>query len=142
GGCGRHPARLPPVRAPDPPARRPGRASGQGGDRDGGVLPDAPAPSARLPASGPQGRGFPGIGAGLARGPGLAHVLGARGLRRRAGGRGDPALLQPMTKILYVSTSTTLGGAEKTVYTLATCVHPKDFPVVGVVSLKPKGHYA
>jgi len=45
-------------------------------------------------------------------------------------------------KILYVTTSTTVGGAEKTVFTLATLMDPKRFPVVGVVSLKAKGHYA
>ena len=47
-----------------------------------------------------------------------------------------------MPKILYVSTSTTLGGAEKTLYTLATLLDPKKHQVVGVVSLKPEGIYA
>ena len=47
-----------------------------------------------------------------------------------------------MTRILYVSTSTTLGGAEKTLYTLATLVDPEKFEVVGIVSLKPLGKYA
>jgi len=46
-----------------------------------------------------------------------------------------------MPKILFVSTSTTLGGAEKTLFTLATGVAPERFPVVGVVSLKPLGLY-
>jgi len=45
-------------------------------------------------------------------------------------------------KILYVSTSTTLGGAEKTLFTLATLIDPKLCQVAGVVSLKPKGAYA
>lgn len=47
-----------------------------------------------------------------------------------------------MKKILYVSTSTTVGGAEKTLYTLATLVDPKICRVAGVISLKGKGHYA
>ena len=47
-----------------------------------------------------------------------------------------------MARILFVSTSTTLGGAEKTVYTLATLLDPSRFQVAGVVSLKPEGHYA
>lgn len=48
----------------------------------------------------------------------------------------------PPLRILYVSTSTTVGGAEKTLYTLATLVDPARFKVAGVVSLKPRGHYA
>jgi len=47
-----------------------------------------------------------------------------------------------MARILYVSTSTTVGGAEKTLYTLATLVDPKVCEVAGVVSLKPKGPFA
>lgn len=47
-----------------------------------------------------------------------------------------------MRRILYVSTSTTLGGAEKTLYTLATLVDPRVCRVAGVVSIKEKGHYA
>jgi glycosyltransferase involved in cell wall biosynthesis len=47
-----------------------------------------------------------------------------------------------MRKVLYVSTSTTQGGAEKTLYTLATLLDPKQFQVAGVVSLKPKGVFA
>ncbi|MBI3548579.1 MAG: glycosyltransferase [Elusimicrobia bacterium] len=47
-----------------------------------------------------------------------------------------------MTRILYVSTSTTVGGAEKTLYTLATLIDPRKFQVAGIVSLKPKGFYA
>lgn len=47
-----------------------------------------------------------------------------------------------MARILYVSTSTTIGGAEKTVYTLATLLDPKRHQVCGVVSLKPEGDYA
>ncbi|MFH1723652.1 MAG: glycosyltransferase [Elusimicrobiota bacterium] len=47
-----------------------------------------------------------------------------------------------MKKLLYVSTSSTRGGAEKTLYTLATLLDPKLCQVCGVVSLKPKGPYA
>ncbi len=46
-----------------------------------------------------------------------------------------------MARILYVSTSTTVGGAEKTLYTLATLTDPKRHQVVGVVSVKPVGAY-
>lgn len=46
------------------------------------------------------------------------------------------------TRVLYVSTSSTIGGAEKTLYTLATSINPKFFNVAGVVSLKAKGAYA
>ncbi len=47
-----------------------------------------------------------------------------------------------LKKILYVSTSTTQGGAEKTLYTLATLLDPKLYQVAAVVSLKAKGVYA
>ena len=47
-----------------------------------------------------------------------------------------------MKRVLFVSTSTTLGGAEKTLYTLATLLDPKRFQVAGAVSLKPSGVYA
>ncbi len=47
-----------------------------------------------------------------------------------------------MARILFVSTSTTLGGAEKTLYSLATLLDPKRHPIAGVVSLKPEGEYA
>ena len=47
-----------------------------------------------------------------------------------------------MARILYVSTSTTIGGAEKTLYTLATLLDPKRHQVCGVVSVKPEGAYA
>lgn len=47
-----------------------------------------------------------------------------------------------MARILYVSTSTTVGGAEKTLYTLATLLDPRRHEVCGVVSLKPEGPYA
>lgn len=47
-----------------------------------------------------------------------------------------------MIRILFVSTSTTVGGAEKTLYTLATLLDPARFKVAGVVSLKPLGEYA
>ena len=46
-----------------------------------------------------------------------------------------------MLRILFVSTSTTLGGAEKTLFSLATRIDPKQFEVAGVVSLKPLGAY-
>lgn len=47
-----------------------------------------------------------------------------------------------MARVLFVSTSTTVGGAEKTLYTLATLLDPKRHQVVGVVSVKPEGPYA
>lgn len=47
-----------------------------------------------------------------------------------------------LKKVLYVTTSTTQGGAEKTLYTLATLLDPKQFQVAGVVTLKPKGVFA
>ena len=47
-----------------------------------------------------------------------------------------------MARILFVSTSTTVGGAEKTVYTLATLLDPKVHQVAGVISVKPLGAYA
>lgn len=47
-----------------------------------------------------------------------------------------------MKKILFVSTSSGIGGAEKTLFTLATLLDPKKCKVVAIVSLKPKGHYA
>lgn len=47
-----------------------------------------------------------------------------------------------MSRVLFVSTSTTLGGAEKTLYSLATLLDPKKFAVAGVVSLKAPGAYA
>lgn len=47
-----------------------------------------------------------------------------------------------MARILFVTTSTTLGGAEKTVFALATLLDHRRYPVVGVVSVKPEGHYA
>lgn len=47
-----------------------------------------------------------------------------------------------MAKILFVSTSTTVGGAEKTLFTLATLLDPRRYQVAAVVSLKPEGHYA
>jgi glycosyltransferase involved in cell wall biosynthesis len=47
-----------------------------------------------------------------------------------------------MPKILFVSTSTTIGGAEKTLFTLASRLDAKQFQVCGVVSLKPTGHFA
>lgn len=46
-----------------------------------------------------------------------------------------------MSRILFVSTSTTVGGAEKTVYSLATLLDPARFEVCGVVSVKPLGAY-
>ena len=47
-----------------------------------------------------------------------------------------------MARILFVSTSTTVGGAEKTLFALATLIDHRRFPIAGVVSLKPQGHYA
>ena len=47
-----------------------------------------------------------------------------------------------MARILFVSTSTTVGGAEKTLFALATLLDHRRYPVAGVVSLKPEGHYA
>lgn len=47
-----------------------------------------------------------------------------------------------MPRILFVSTSTTVGGAEKTLFSLATLLDPRRFDVAGVVSLKPFGPYA
>ncbi|MFI5360721.1 MAG: glycosyltransferase [Elusimicrobiota bacterium] len=47
-----------------------------------------------------------------------------------------------MARVLFVSTSTTVGGAEKTLFALATLLDPRRFPVAGVVSLKAEGHYA
>jgi len=47
-----------------------------------------------------------------------------------------------LARILYVSTSTTIGGAEKTLYTLATLLDPKRHQAAGVVSVKPEGDYA
>ncbi|MBI5597088.1 MAG: glycosyltransferase [Elusimicrobia bacterium] len=47
-----------------------------------------------------------------------------------------------MPRVLYVSTSTTVGGAEKTLFTLATLIDPNVATLAGVVSLKPKGYYA
>jgi glycosyltransferase involved in cell wall biosynthesis len=47
-----------------------------------------------------------------------------------------------LARILFVSTSTTVGGAEKTLFALATLLDHRRYPVAGVVSLKPEGHYA
>lgn len=47
-----------------------------------------------------------------------------------------------MAKILFVSTSTTVGGAEKTLFALATLLDHRRFETASVVSLKPEGHYA
>jgi glycosyltransferase involved in cell wall biosynthesis len=47
-----------------------------------------------------------------------------------------------VAKILFVSTSTTVGGAEKTLYALATLLDPRKHSVAGVVSLKAEGAYA
>ena len=47
-----------------------------------------------------------------------------------------------MIRILFVSTSTTVGGAEKTLHTLATKIDPGRFKVVGIVSVKKAGAYA
>src|SRR2546425_4425072 len=47
-----------------------------------------------------------------------------------------------MIRVLYVSTSTALGGAEKTICLLATRLDPQRFETAGVVSVKPKGEYS
>jgi glycosyltransferase involved in cell wall biosynthesis len=47
-----------------------------------------------------------------------------------------------MPSVLFVSTSTTLGGAEKTLFTLASRLGTGELQVAGVVGLKPPGHYA
>ena len=47
-----------------------------------------------------------------------------------------------MTRILFTTTSTTVGVAEKTLYALTTLLDPKRCEVTGVVSLKPLGAYA
>ncbi|MEK7390456.1 MAG: glycosyltransferase [Elusimicrobiota bacterium] len=47
-----------------------------------------------------------------------------------------------MARILFVSTSTTIGGAEKTLHALATTLDPAAHSVAGVISLKPEGDYA
>jgi glycosyltransferase involved in cell wall biosynthesis len=47
-----------------------------------------------------------------------------------------------VARVLFVSTSTTVGGAEKTLFELATRLDPRRFAVAGVVSLKPEGRYA
>jgi glycosyltransferase involved in cell wall biosynthesis len=47
-----------------------------------------------------------------------------------------------VARILFVSTSTTVGGAEKTLFALATLIDHRRYKVAGVVSLKPEGHYA
>lgn len=47
-----------------------------------------------------------------------------------------------MSRVLFVSTSTTVGGAEKTLFNLATLLDPGAFQVAGVISLKPEGEYA
>lgn len=50
--------------------------------------------------------------------------------------------LTRLTRILFVATSTTVGGAEKTLFSLATALDPRRLTVAGVVSLKPAGDYA
>ncbi|MBI4051193.1 MAG: glycosyltransferase [Elusimicrobia bacterium] len=45
-------------------------------------------------------------------------------------------------KIVFVITSTTIGGAEKTLYILATHLKSSEFEVATVISLKPLGPYA
>jgi hypothetical protein len=47
-----------------------------------------------------------------------------------------------VSRILFVSTSTTVGGAEKTLFNLATLLDHQAFQVAGAVSLKPEGEYA
>ncbi|MBI4371810.1 MAG: glycosyltransferase [Elusimicrobia bacterium] len=45
-------------------------------------------------------------------------------------------------RVLFVGTSTTIGGAEKTLFTLASRLDRSRFDVAGVVSLKPEGPFA
>ena len=45
-------------------------------------------------------------------------------------------------KILYVITSTTLGGAEKALFEVVTRLDRKRFTPCAVISLKPEGVYA
>jgi glycosyltransferase involved in cell wall biosynthesis len=45
-------------------------------------------------------------------------------------------------RVLFVTTSTTLGGAEKTVFCLTTLLNPRHYQVISVVSLKSFGTYA
>jgi glycosyltransferase involved in cell wall biosynthesis len=47
-----------------------------------------------------------------------------------------------VAKILFVSTSTTIGGAEKTLVTLATRINHQNTEISGVVSIKTEGTYA
>ncbi len=47
-----------------------------------------------------------------------------------------------MTRVLFVSTSSTLGGAEKTLRTLAGSLDAGRYRTVAVISLKPKGEIA
>lgn len=47
-----------------------------------------------------------------------------------------------LPRLAFVSTSTTLGGAEKTLHLLASRVDRRKFQVAGVISLKPAGAYA
>ena len=54
--------------------------------------------------------------------------------------QGGAKLLQ-VIRILFVSTSTTVGGAEKTLYTIATLLDPGRHEVCGVVSVKAPGAY-
>lgn len=46
-----------------------------------------------------------------------------------------------MARILFVSTSTTVGGAEKTLFSLVTLLDPREYQCAAVVSLKPLGAY-
>lgn len=45
-------------------------------------------------------------------------------------------------RVLYVTTSTTVGGAEKDLYHLCALINKERFEVAGVISLKPAGAYA
>lgn len=46
------------------------------------------------------------------------------------------------TRILYVITSSGVGGAEKTLFNIVSRLDPEKYEVAGVVSLKPCGEYA
>lgn len=47
-----------------------------------------------------------------------------------------------LPRILFVSTSSTIGGAEKTLLTLATRLDKSKYQIAGAVSIKPKGEIA
>lgn len=46
-----------------------------------------------------------------------------------------------MARVLFVTTSTTVGGAEKTLFSLATLLDPREYQTAAIVCLKPLGPY-